>query len=1022
MSVLLIDSLKPWLAPECFALNRLPMRSTLYPFPTVKAAATLQREKSPWYQSLNGPWKFKMADRPEDVTAADVAVKTGRSRWDTVAVPGNWTMQGYDYPHYTNVQMPFPDEPPFVPERNPTGIYTREFTVPASWKKRRVVVHFGGAESLLYVYVNGRRVGLSKDSRLPSEFDITPFLTPGTNHLTAVVVKWSDATFIEDQDQWWMGGLHREVYLYATEPVFVADVFAVGNLENDYRDGRLHLAVRAGFPRQPEAGWTVEARVLDPQGRPVKTRHRSERIPMERPSLPDRLEARFDIPVKNARLWSAEQPQLYTAVVTLHDPAGRAVESTATRFGFRSVEVRDRMLLVNGRRIMIQGVNRHDHHDTKGKALDRETMRLDALTMKRFNFNAVRTSHYPNDPYWLDLCDELGLYVVDEANFESHAFFYQMSNDRRYASACLERGIRMVERDKNHASVILWSLGNESGYGSNHDAMAGWIRSYDPSRPLHYEPALFNRPGGRLEEGPWSYHAGYRGTDIVCPMYPSIDTIVRWATDKTHPDRTRPLILCEYSHAMGNSNGSLADYWDAFEKHPGLQGGFIWEWIDHGLKRRAPDGTEYWVYGGDFGDTPNDANFVCDGLVWPDRRPHPGLFEFQYLAGPVRVKRVRDGSFQLFNRQDFRGLDWLRGEWDLQVDGRSVARGRLPALRAAARSLQTVSLPLPQKPFPGREARVLFRFFTAKDQPWAKAGHLVGWEQVALPKFPLAPVLPAVEQTGDWRLRIDESRHGLTQVRWNGHDLLAGPPELSVWRAPTDNDGIKLWSGQDHKPLGRWRKLGLDKVRSRLVRVTENRDGSREFHFEATGRNKWADILWSLRLHGADHGALGLTAAFTLAPELTDLPRIGLILPLAPGFEHLRWLGLGPWDNYPDRLRSAWLAEHKSTVTDQYVPYIMPQEHGLKCDTRWVELGGKRGGPTLRVSADKHFAFSATHFHPADLTAAKHTIDLTPRAETLLCLDAAHRGVGTLSCGPDTLPQYRVTGRKYRLEFRLECR
>lgn len=1022
MSVLQIDSLKPWLAPECIALNRLPMRSTLYSFPTARLAASLSREKSPWYQSLNGVWKFKMADRPEAVTAADVAVKTGRARWDTVEVPGNWTMQGYDKPHYTNVQMPFSDEPPFVPEDNPTGIYAREFEVPRTWKNRRVVLHFGGAESLLYVFVNGRRVGLSKDSRLPSEFDITPFVTPGTNHLTAVVVKWSDATFIEDQDQWWMGGLHREVYLYATEPVHLADVFAVGQLENDYRDGRLHLTVRTAFPRQPEAGWQIEAQLLDPQGRPVLTKPLRKDVPMERPGLPSRLEARFEVPVKKPQLWSAELPHLYTTVVTLRDPAGRAVESTATRFGFRSVEVRDRMLLVNGRRVLIQGVNRHDHHDTKGKALDRETMRLDALTMKQFNFNAVRTSHYPNDPYWLDLCDELGLYVVDEANFESHAFFHQVSQDRRYAAACLERGVRMVERDKNHASVILWSLGNESGYGASHDAMAGWIRGYDPSRPLHYEGALWNRPEGPLKEGERFYDAGYRATDIVCPMYSPIERIIQWATDKTHPDQTRPLILCEYSHAMGNSNGSLGDYWDAFEKYPGLQGGFIWEWIDHGLKRQAPDGTAYWVYGGDFGDTPNDANFVCDGLVWPDRRPHPGLFEFQYLAQPVRVKQVKDGSFQIFNRQDFRDLAWLRGEWELQVDGQSVARGKLPALRAAARSTQKITLPLPRKSFPGREARVLFRFFTAKPQPWAKAGHLVGWEQVSLPKFALRQPDPAPEQTGDWRLRIDETRHGLSQIRWNGHDLLAGPPELSIWRAPTDNDGIKLWSGQANKPLGRWQKLGLDTMQSRLVRVAEKPDGSREFHFQATGRGQWTDLAWSLRIQGTTQGGLGLTADFTLAPDLTDLPRVGLILPLAPGFEDLRWLGLGPWDNYPDRLRSVWQAEHESTVTEQYVPYIMPQEHGLKCHTQWVELGGKRGRPTLRVSGAKPFAFSATHFHPNDLTAAKHTIDLTPRKETLLCLDAAHRGLGTASCGPDTLPQYRLTGRKYRIDLQLECR
>lgn len=1021
MSVLQIDSLKPWINPECIAVNRQPMRSTLYPFPTAQLAGSLDREKSPWFRPLNGKWQFKMAGRPEDVTEADVAVKTGRRRWDQVEVPGNWTLQGYGNPHYTNVQMPFPDEPPFVPEDNPTGIYAREFDVPRNWKNRRVVIHFGGAESLLYVFVNGQRVGLSKDSRLPSEFDITPYVHIGQpNLLVAVVVKWSDATFIEDQDQWWMGGLHREVFLYSTAKTHLHDLFVLGNLENDYKDGRLRISARVSFPRQPEAGWKVEAQVYDPKGRAVFKKTLSGEVGMFRPGLEYRLQAEINEPVKKPLLWSAELPHLYKVVVTLKDPKGNEVESTATRFGFRSVEVRDRMLLVNGKRVLIQGVNRHDHHDTKGKALDRETMRLDAVTMKRHNFNAVRTSHYPNDPYWLDLCDEIGLYCIDEANLESHAFFHQICRDRRYASAFLERAIRMVERDKNHPSIILWSLGNESGYGSNHDAMAGWIRGYDPSRPLHYEAAVWNRPDGtRVPEEP-AYDEGYRVTDVVCPMYPSIEVIKKWATDKNHPDQKRPLILCEYSHAMGNSNGSLGDYWDAFEKYPGLQGGFIWEWIDHGLKRKSPKGEDYWVYGGDFGDTPNDANFVCDGLVWPDRKAHTGLFEFQYLAQPVQVKAARNG-FEFFNRQFFRSLDWVRGEWELQVDGQTVAKGKVPALRAAARTSQHVSIGFPKRKFAGREAHVLFRFFAAEPQAWCKAGHLVGWRQVALPGFVLAKPVEksAPAKAGKLSLELDHKQDGLKQIFWKGKALLASPVEFSVWRAPTDNDGIKLWSGQEGKPLGRWQKLGLEKIRTRLVRSTTRKDGAAEFHFESTGRDKWTDFQWSLAVLETRAGTLSLSADFKLGPDVTDIPRIGLILPLAPGFERLRWQGLGPWENYPDRKRSVWQAVHESTVSAEYVPYIMPQEHGLKCDTTWVEVAGSRGA-AIKVTSAQAIAFNATHFHPNDLTAAKHTIDLKPREETFLCIDAAHRGLGTASCGPDTLPKYHVSGRRYRLELTIE--
>jgi len=393
-------TLKTWCAPECISIGRLPMRSTLYPFPDAKTARTLDRSRSPWFQQLNGEWRFKMASCPEKVSADDTAAATNRKQWDCVAVPGNWTLQGYGHPHYTNVQMPFQDEPPHVPEENPTGIYASEFEVREDWKGRSVIIHFGGAESVLYVYVNGQAVGMSKDSRLPSEFDITSLVRFGKKNLVvAVVIKWSDASFIEDQDQWWMGGLHREVYLYSPAPVRIADVFAEGKLDPDYINGHLKLAVKTGFPRQPEEGWQVEARLFDPKGKSVFTKALQAPVPVGPHGSWPRLQAEFNEPVKKPFLWSAEQPHLYTLTITLKNPQGREIESTATRIGFRSIEIRDRNLLVNGKRIQINGVNRHDHHETKGKALDRETMRLDAISMKRFNFNAVRCSHYPNDPY-----------------------------------------------------------------------------------------------------------------------------------------------------------------------------------------------------------------------------------------------------------------------------------------------------------------------------------------------------------------------------------------------------------------------------------------------------------------------------------------------------------------------------------------------------------------------------------------------------------------------------------------------
>ena len=1041
---------KTWMTPECISINRLPMRATLYPFPTAGEARKAAREDSPWFQLLDGQWEFRMAARPEAVTAEDVAWDTDRREWDTVAVPGNWTLQGYGHPHYTNSQMPFPDEPPFVPDENPTGIYSTRVHIPAAWAGRRVVIHFGGTESVLYLYVNGQPVGMSKDTRLPSEFDLSPFISYGAeNVVVAIVVKWSDASFVEDQDQWWMAGLHREVYLYCTDAhVWIEDVFAEGKLENDYADGRLLVTAKVGFAREPEEGWRMEVRLFDPQGKRVLRQPALAPIPFGSTGAWPRGQADIDLPIPRPQVWSAELPRLYRLVVSLLDPQGRVVEACAVRIGFRSVEVRDRQLLVNGRPVFIQGVNRHDHHDTKGKALDRETLRLDAVTMKRFNVNAVRCSHYPNDPYWLDLCDELGLYVIDEANVESHGFYNQICRDRRYASAFLERAIRMVERDKNHPSVILWSLGNEAGYGPNHDAMTAWIRAYDPSRPLHYETAIRMLQSPTLKSPARKFDAGYFATDIVCPMYASIADIVAWAKDKKHPYQRRPLILCEYSHAMGNSNGSLADYWDAFEKYPGLQGGFIWEWIDHGLKQRTADGREYWAYGGDFGDTPNDANFVCDGLVWPDRTPHPALYEFKHLAQPVRLGRyhAKTQTLEVCNRQDFDTLAWVKGEWELKAECRVLASGKLPALDAGPRQKQILPLHLPDWRRAGSVGSEVFlhvRFRAARRSAWSEADHEVGSGQVFLGKIrprsrhrtPGASATEplTVKETAGGSATISNAavslevslRDGqLTSLRWaDGEEIMVNGPRLQVWRSATDNDGIRLMD-KPNRPLGRWLAQGLDALALRTVSAKLKRrraDGSVTFSVEQVAactaspravRHRCDYTLWP-------DGSLQAENVFDVDRAVADLPRLGVGWVLRAGLENLRWFGRGPYENYLDRNRASLVDVHADTVTGQYVPYILPQEHGNHTDVRWLSLGdGTRAGLRVRAGdGSGTLEFSVSHFTAADLFAARHTCDLKPRPEVFLNLDCRQRGLGTASCGPDTLERYRIGAGRYRFDY-----
>ena len=1082
-----------WENPELTSLNKLPPRATFTHFATEAQALTRDPAKSPWVMSLNGEWAFRLAATPEEAerfATAERGAKRGAvsGGWGAIQVPGNLQTQGYGKPHYANVQMPFPQQPPRVPDKNPTGVYRRRFTVPASWAGRRIVVHFGGATSVLAIYVNGVAVGLSKDSCLPAEFDITAAVRLGAdNELTAIVIQWSDASFIEDQDQWWLSGLHREVFLQATPKTFIGDLHARPVLAADLRSASLDIAVHVGIAGAGPlpAGVMVTARLLDPKGRAVWRNPigGALNVPSYRHcNQLDHLRIDLRAEVVRPRLWSHETPELYTLAVTLHTPDGDSC--MAIRLGFRRVEIRDRDLLINGRRVLIKGVNRHDHHPDFGKAVPHETLVRDVTLMKQFNFNAVRCSHYPNDPRFLDLCDEHGLYVIDEANIESHDFHNFLCKDTRFATAWLDRVMRMVVRDKNHASIILWSLGNESGYGPNHGAAAGWVREYDPARPLHYEGAISK---GQTSST-WAH--GSLCTDVICPMYSTLRELEEWSDlvsrhyraglpanaggaeltelirptiykEHIHNPRpdpaapihplARPVILCEYSHAMGNSNGSLADYFEVFRTKPGIQGGFIWEWLDHGLRQKTTDGRAFFAYGGDFGDKPNDANFVCDGMVSADRVPHPAMWEFKHLAQPVFVELVKGGAgrtrVRVRNEHDFVSLARLQGRWELLVDGVTVKRGKLPQIDLAPGETAEVEFAVDARGLPaGVEAHLIVRWFTRTDSSYAKRGHEVAWTQLVLPAPKNRPVRRSsvgtsatvrVEETkrgvaliaGDLVARFERAGAALTSLRMRGAELLARGPLVELNRAATDNDGIKLWSGQSGKPLGRWRALGLIEKplrhEARGFAWEKNRDGSVTVTLEhaASGRERWSDCAHTHRytLHADGRLVVANEVVFGEA-DMTDLPRVGVRLDLVGGYERLAYFGLGPFENYADRKTGAMAARHESTVGAEYVDYVMPQEHGHHAEVRWLELAAGRGAPVLRVEAAALLEFNASHFTAEDLYAAKHTTDLTPRAETILYLDAAHRGLGTASCGPDALERYRLTDRRYEFGYTLAVR
>jgi beta-galactosidase len=1034
LPLLFLAGLPTWQMPQLVGLNKLPPRATLIPFPTPEEASANPRELSPWFLSLNGAWDFQIKPRPAAATLDALTAE-----WSPITVPGNWTMQGFGSPHYTNVQMPFPEPPPTVPADNPTGIYRRTFTLPKGWEGRRVVLHFGGCEGVLYVHLNGNPVGLSKDARTPAEFDVTDLVQHGApNELVVVVVQFSDASFIEDQDHWWQAGIQREVFLYTTGTPHLQDLFARGDLEDNLSDGVLRVKAKVGFPGARPESATVELRLYDPAGAEVFADVPSKtcgevKSPWGALWTADN-EVDFELPVPAPQLWSAETPHLYTLVATLRTPGG--TESSACRIGFRRVELRDQQVQVNGRPVLFKGVNLHDHDDRRGKAITRELMETDVRLMKQFNVNAVRTSHYPKDPYFYDLCDRYGLYVVDEANIESHAFYHDICNDLRYTAAFVERVQNMVERDKNHPSIIFWSLGNESGYGPNHDTAAGWARGADPSRLLHYEGAI-----SRWNGGDWS--GGQRVTDVVCPMYPAIADIAAWAEEGKDP---RPMILCEYTHAMGNSNGSMSDYWAAFEAHPNLQGGYIWEWIDHGILRQTEDGRSYWAYGGDFGDTPNDANFCTDGIVWPDRTPHPALYEFKHLAQPLAAAWVDPaaGLLRLTNKQDFVSLNWLKGRWEVIADGVVTAGGDLPPLTARPGAAEEVRLPAEQMQGAG-ERFVNLYFYQAEDTLWAPAGHEVAWAQLPLPvaqstgtpqPHAAAESVTVAEDERSITLAagagekqvvavFDKATGALSAYGPAGANLILNGPKLHVWRGATDNDGIKLMLDQQHyKPLARWLALGLDKIEQQLggLRIVETDEGlpAVEVVHNASGRAQWDDFVHTHRYVLQPSGQLLVENRVSLGDEISDPPRIGVDVVLSPALEQLSWYGRGPWENYSDRKAGTRVGVYRSTVTDEYVPYIMPQEHGHKTDVRWLRLADAQGRG-VQVEGEPVFEFSASHFTDEELYAARHTTDLQGRPEVILHLDGAHRGLGTASCGPDTLEEYRLLAREYRFTYRLRA-
>lgn len=1015
-----------WENPQVFGINKLPGHTALIPYPDETSALTGNRNSSPYLISLNGPWKFHYTQSPELAPEGFYDLDFDAADWAEIDVPGNWMMQGYDKPIYTNVKMPIPANPPYVPEDNPTGLYRTTFTLPDSWQDRQVLISFDGVESAFYLWLNGHEVGYSQDSRLPAEFDLSPYLKPGQNVLAAMVIRWSDGSYLEDQDHWWMAGIYRDVYLYAVPKVHIFDVFARPELDEHYREGvlKVQAAIKTFGMARPH-DHRVEMQLFDAGGRPVFSSPVSGPVQVSDEEI---IGVELEQAVSRPEKWSAETPYLYTLVLALKNPQGQTIETVSCKVGFRRVEIKGREFLINGQPVLFHGVNRHEHDDRTGKTVSEESMLTDIKLLKQFNFNAVRASHYPNQSRWYELCDEYGLYIIDEANIECHAMYNRLANEPEWTCAFLERGIRMVQRDKNHACIVMWSLGNESGYGPNHAALAGWIRAYDPGRPLHYE--------GVIRVLDWQ--AGHLVTDVVCPMYPEISRLIDYAQN---PRSNRPLIICEYAHSMGNSTGNLKEYWEAIQNHHGLQGGFIWDWVDQGLLKTDETGRQYWAYGGDFGDEINDRNFCINGLLWPDRRPHPAMYECKKIFQPVAVtaKDLAAGVLEITNRQYFSGMDGLRGDWELAVDGEIIRRGALPPLDIPPQASREITLPLkqPEELPAGAEVFLTVRFSLATATAWAGQGHEVAWEQFKLPwPIPAAAPLPLTGMpalnlaqseteatiTGpDFEVTFDKLAGRLVSFRFNDTELLASGPELNVWRAATDNDGFKAAPELPGKLLGQWLAAGLDRLahQADLVSVQQPESQVVVITVQTTAR---AGNIPRFR-HQQRYQIYGsrdvvIHNLVEAEPGLPPLPRLGLTLQLPGGFEQLTWYGRGPHESYIDRNAGVAVGLYCGSVDDQYVPYIMPQEHGNKTGVRWLTLTGPQDIGLL-AAGQQPLEASVGHYTAADLYRAFHTNELTRREEVILNLDYRQCGLGGASCGPGTLPQYLLLPGAYTFTIRL---
>lgn len=1013
-----------WQNPEVVQVSREKVHSTFFPFYT----ESKKIKESENFILLNGYWDFIFKNNPQEV-AKDFFIS--ETNWDKIEVPSNWEMKGHGYPHYTNWRYPFPMKFPKVPEDyNPTGLYRKNFEIPKNWRNDQIFIHFAGVQSAFYLWVNNKKVGYSEGSMTPAEFNITPYIQAGVNNLAVQVIKYTDGSYLEDQDFWRLAGIFRDVFLHSTPNISIRDFFAKTSLENDYRDGILDLSVDVkNYNQKSSDKLSLEVQLLAENNLILKKE-------ISNISLSGSAETKLAIKevLPKIKSWSAETPNLYKLVLTLKGN-GKTYNSISSKIGFKKVEIKNGQFLINGKKVYIKGVNRHEWHSANGRTVDRETMLKDVLLMKQNNINAVRTAHYPNDPYFYQLCDEYGLYVMDEANIEAHELWMKLffpGSRKVLLNSFLDRGLSMVERDKNHPSIIVWSLGNEAGGGRNFKKLAEEIKKIDDSRPINYEGRHIFLYLPRIASG----------FDFIGNMYASIEDVISLTTK--NPDR--PVILIEYIHSMGNSTGNFNKYWDVFEdpKYPRLQGGYIWDWVDQGISSKTKDGVSYYSYGGDFGEKPTDGNFCLNGLIQPDRKVSPSLLEVKKVHEFIDIpaKDLLAGEFNLKNKYNFTDLKAFDLFYEVKEEGRLLQNGKI-ALSLAPESSKIIKVPYLIPNFrPGKEYWINFSFRLKNQSLWAPEGFEVAKEQFLIPNpLPeakinkkMAKITSSQDENGltiqglDFQVVINKSTGSLSSLNFKGQEMVKRDLLNNFWRAPTDNDKGDVTKG----PLGarnlyarKWIVSGLNELQTEVnnFQVLKSTDNSLVLQVEGSlNGKKRISFDFKNTFHVFGNGVIEVKSEIGIkkARKFKSLPRVGMNIIVPKNLDNFAWYGRGPHQSYQDKYQSAFVDVYKNKVKDNYWPFIKPQENGNKTDVRWATLTNNDGLGILVKSIGQNLSMSAHHYTLENLTNALHTPDVVNEGDITLNIDLKQMGVGgDDSWNPRVHPEFLLREENYSYSFSI---